>query len=401
MAEQPEFTLHFLTNSPLSAETANSVAKIEMAGAFCKHNQVKKLCFYFVVENNEKLQSLNLSNISRKLIVKPLFFKRYKEQALHGKNFWSFCYTSLFVSPISYLRALLLALKLPKSDTVFIRDHKSLVGFYLGSLIKNAKYFFELHNYSFGKKRFSDFLYRRIMKRAEFIITCSVYTKQGWIDNGIPEDKVIVLPSGVNIEDLDRINKNAKQLRDELGLAPDKKIITYTGALFEKRGIEEILYCASKYEDYLFLLIGGVQEQIKKYESYIESRFHRKLPNVIFTGYLKHDKIGLYLKASDILAAPYSKKVKTAYHMSPIKLIEYMASKVPVITSDLPRIKDIASEDELTFVQPDNQQDLHEKIKLVFDNYEQAKSKALKAYEKAKKLSWEKRTEKIIAFLRN
>ncbi len=165
MAEPPEFTLHFLTNSPLSAETANSVAKIEMAKAFCKQNQVKKLCFYFVVENNEKLQSLNLSNASQKLITKPLFFKRYKEQALHGKSFWSFCYTSLFVSPISYLRAFLLALKIPKTDSVYIRDHKSLIGFYLGSLINNAKYFFELHNYSFGKNRLSDFLYRRIMKR--------------------------------------------------------------------------------------------------------------------------------------------------------------------------------------------------------------------------------------------
>lgn len=401
MAEQPEFTLHFITNSLLSAETANSVAKIEMARAFCKHNQVKKLCFYIVVENREKLQSLNLSNIAQKLIVKPLFFKRYKDIALHGRSFWSFCYTSFFVSPISYLRAFFLALTLPKTDSVFIRGHKSLVGFYLGSLITNAKYTFELHNYSFGRNRFFDFLYRRIMKKAEFIIACSVFTKRNWVNNGIPEDKVIVLPSGVNIEDLDRINKNKNQLRNELGLAPDKKIITYSGALFENKGIEEILYCASKYEDYLFLFIGGIKKQIKKYESYMQSQFQKKLPNVIFTGYLKHDKIGLYLKASDILVAPYPTKGYTVYHLSSIKLIEYMASKVPVIASDLPSIRNVSSENELTFVQPDNKDDLCEKIKLVFDNYEQAKSKAAAAYQRTEDLSWTKRTEKIIDFLRN
>jgi len=401
MAEQAEFTLHFITNSPLSAETANSVAKIEMAKAFCKHNQVKKLRFYIVFENREKLQSLNLSNISQKLIVKPLFFKKYKELALHGRSFWSFCYTLFFVSPISYLRAFFLALTLPKTDRVFIRDHKSLVGFYLGSLITNAKYSFELHNYSFGRKRFSDFIYRRIMKRALFIIACSVYTKRGWINNGISEDKVIVLPSGVNIEDLDKINKNASQLRDELGLEVDKKIITYTGALFENKGIEEILYCASKYEDYIFLLIGGVQEQIKKYQSFIQSQFHRKLPNVIFKGYVKHDKIGRYLKASDLLLAPYPQKGYTVYHLSSIKLIEYMASKVPVIASDLPSIRDVFSENEVTFVQPDNKDDLCEKIKLVFDDYEQAKSKAAAAYKKIEDFSWTKRTEKIVALLRN
>ena len=401
MAEQPEFTLHFLTNSPLSAETANSVAKIEMAKAFCKQNQVKELCFYLVIENRQKLESLNLSNISKKLTVRPLFFKRYKEQALHGKSFWSFCYTSLFVSPTSYLRAFFLALKFPKSDRIYIRDHKSLVGFYFGSLFTKAKYFFELHNYIFGKKRLSDFLYRRIMKRAEFIIACSEFTKLNWVENGINEEKIIVLPSGVNLEELDRINKDKNQLRNELGLAPGKKIITYSGALFENKGIEEILYCASKYEDYVFLFIGGVQKQIKKYESYMQSQLQKKLPNVIFTGYVKHDKIGLYLKASDILLAPYPQKGYTVYHLSSIKLIEYMASKVPVIASDLPSIREVFSEDELTFVRPDNQHDLHEKIRLLLDNYEQAKSKADIAYKKIKDFSWTKRTEKIIDFLRN
>jgi glycosyltransferase involved in cell wall biosynthesis len=401
MAEHSEFTLHFLTNSPLSAETANSVAKIEMAKAFCKQNQVKKLYFYLVIENREKLESLNLSNISQKLIVIPLFFKRYKEQALHGKSFWSFCYTSLFVSPLSYLRAFLLALKFPKSDSIYIRDHKSLVGFYLGSIFTKAGYFFELHNYTFGKKRASDFLYRRIMKKAEFIIACSEFTKRDWIENGIPEEKIFVLPSGVNLEDLDGINKDKNQLRNELGLAPDKKIITYSGALFENKGIEEILYCASRYEDYLFLFIGGVQKQIEKYQSYIQSQFQKKLSNVIFTGYLKHDRIGLYLKASDILLAPYPKKGYTEYHLSSIKLIEYMASKAPVIASDLPSIREVFSEEEVTFVRPDDREDLHEKIKLVFDDYEKAKRKADTAYKKIEDFSWTKRTEKIIDFLRS
>jgi glycosyltransferase involved in cell wall biosynthesis len=401
MAKRAEFTLHFITNSPLSSETANSVAKIEMAKAFCKHNQVKKIYFYIVVENREKLQSLNLSNISQKLIVKPLFFKRYKELALHGRSFWSFCYTLFFVSPISYLRAFFLALKFPKSDSIYTRDHKSLVGFYLGSLFTKAKFFFELHNYSYGKNKLSDFLYRRIMKRAEFIIACSEFTKRNWVDDGIPEEKIIVLPSGVNLEDLDRINKDASQLRNELGLAVDKKIITYTGALFENKGIEEILYCASRYEGYIFLLIGGVQKQIKKYQSYIQSQFQKNLPNVIFKGYVKHDKIGLYLKASDILLAPYPQKGYTVYHLSSIKLIEYMASKVPVIASDLPSIRDVFSEDEVTFVQPDNKDDLCEKIKLVFNNYEQAKSKAETAYKKIKDFSWTKRTEKIVNLFQN
>ncbi len=401
MAEKVEFTLHFITNSLLTAQTANSVAKIEMAGAFCKHKQVKKLCFYVIAGNNENLKSLNLNAISEKLIVKSLFFKRYKDRSLHGKNFLSLCYTSFFVSPISYLRAFLLALTLPKTDGVYIRNHKSLVGFYLGSLITNIKYAFELHNYYFGKNKIADFFYRRIMKRAEFIVTVSAYTKQGWVDSGIREDKIIVLPSGVNMEDFDSIKKDTAGLRYELGLANDKRIVTYSGGLFENKGIEELLYCASIYEDYLFLFIGGIEKQIKKYRSYIQSEFRKNLPNVIFTGHIRHRQVARHLKASDILVAPYPQKGYTVYHLSSIKLFEYMASKVPVITSDLPSINKVVSEDKVTFFQADNRYDLCEKIKSVFDNYQQAKTKAERAYESIREFSWDKRTEKIVCLFRN
>ena len=78
-----------------------------------------------------------------------------------------------------------------------------------------------------------------------------------------------------------------------------------------------------------------------------------------------------------------------------------MASKVPVITSDLPSIRDVISEDEVAFFQADNPDDLREKIKLIFDNYEEARNKALKAYKKAEDFSWNKRAEKIVSLLQN
>ena len=239
MAENSEFVLHYITNSLLSAATANSVAKIEMARSFCKHDRIKKVFLYMLVENKEKLQALNLADISDKLIVKPLFFRRNVEQALHGKDFWRARYKTFFVNPTCYLRAFLLALKLPKTDAVFIRGHESLTGFYFGCLLTNIKYAFELHNYTFGKNRFTDFLYRRIMKRARFIVTVSECTKQGWVDNAIAEEKIIVLPSGVNLEDFDSINKAPAQLRSQLNLPTDKKIITYSGGLYENKRIEE------------------------------------------------------------------------------------------------------------------------------------------------------------------
>jgi glycosyltransferase involved in cell wall biosynthesis len=396
MADKSGLILHFITDPLLGIETANSVARIEMAKAFCRQSQVKKLYFHNMAESKKKLESLHLSDVSEKLVLKPLFFKEYKEKTLQGKSFWAFCYKLFFASPIISLRAFFIALTVRKTDGVYIRGLESLFGFYFGSLITNAKYIFELHNYTFGTNKIADFFYRRIMKRAAFIVTVSEYTKCNWVENGIAEAKIIVLPSGVSMEDFDSIDKGKEQLRKELGFAKDKKIITYTGGLYDNRGIEDLLYCASQYKDYLFLFLGGVEKHIEKYKLYIQQQFQEQLQNAVFRGYVKHDTIASYLKASDILVAPYSKKVETAHHMSSVKLIEYMASKVPVITVDLPRIRDVACEDEVTFFQPDDADDLCAKIKHVFDNYQQTKTKALKAYEKVKNFTWDKRAEKIV-----
>ena len=155
---------------------------------------------------------------------------------------------------------------LRKEDKVFIRGLESLLGFYFADLIKKLEYAFERHNYSFSKYKIIDFFFRRIIKRAKFAVTISEYTKDNWVNSGIAGDKIIVLPSGVNLEDFERITEKKEQLREELGLTGNKKIVTYCGGLYEHRGLEELLHCASKCSDYLFLFLGGTEKQIEKYQ---------------------------------------------------------------------------------------------------------------------------------------
>ena len=73
-----------------------------------------------------------------------------------------------------------------------------------------------------------------------------------------------------------------------------------------------------------------------------------------------------------------------------------MASKVPIIVSDFPRIRDIVSEDEVTFFETDNPDDLTDKINYVFKNNKKSKEKTLKAYKKVKNYTWGKRAENIL-----
>jgi glycosyltransferase involved in cell wall biosynthesis len=147
----------------------------------------------------------------------------------------------------------------------------------------------------------------------------------------------------------------------KLSLSKNKIIACYVGSLHENRGIEEILEIAREFTFIDFVIIGGPKLRLEYYKDLI-SRKYRSLKNVILLGHLSNSLIPKYLKGSDILLAPYSKKIKTVDHMSPIKLIEYMASKTPIITSDLPRIRELLDESTSTFFMPDDIESLRKNL---------------------------------------
>jgi glycosyltransferase involved in cell wall biosynthesis len=74
-----------------------------------------------------------------------------------------------------------------------------------------------------------------------------------------------------------------------------------------------------------------------------------------------------------------------------------MASKRPIIASDLPSIGEVVSEDDVLFFKPDNEKDLALKIEeLINDNRMQNKL-VNNAFEKVKEYTWEKRAKEIIS----
>src|SRR6185369_5103975 len=86
----------------------------------------------------------------------------------------------------------------------------------------------------------------------------------------------------------------------------------------------------------ILVLVGGYEADILLYRTMaktlkIESR-------VIFIGRVEHGAVPLYLKAFDVLLAPFPQNEHYSYYMSPMKIFEYMASSRPIISTELPTI---------------------------------------------------------------
>jgi hypothetical protein len=116
----------------------------------------------------------------------------------------------------------------------------------------------------------------------------------------------------------------------------------YFGQLYAGRGIEIIEGMARARPRVLFLVYGGNDTDIQA------RRRASPPPNLRFMGHVPHPVARAAMVAVDVLLMPYQRVVSigvaahdTARWMSPMKMFEYMAAGVPLISSDLPVLREV------------------------------------------------------------
>jgi glycosyltransferase involved in cell wall biosynthesis len=233
------------------------------------------------------------------------------------------------------------------------------------------------------------------------LVTISEILKQNFINAGVPEDKILVLEDGVDIESFQNL-PTKEEIRGTFELPQGKKIVVYCGSLFPDKGIEHILLVAKNIPDALFLLVGGREQKIKMWEEYVNS--HR-IKNVRFTGFVGNSKVPLYLTAADALIMPYKTdqeiKIMDINTTSPLKLFEYMATKKPIISTNIPAIsRTITNGVDGLLAEPNNIQELTHFVEMVLNDNELSKRLSENAYRKVQEYDWKTRCEKLIGLMK-
>lgn len=142
------------------------------------------------------------------------------------------------------------------------------------------------------------------------------------------------------------------------GLFQDKgkTRLGYLGHLYPGRGIDILLEIASRLESCEFHIIGGTNKDLAYWQ------YNHVPQNVFFHGFIQPGKLPDFFSAFDILLMPYQKSVSvavggtdTARWMSPLKMFEYMSTGKPIISSDLPVLREVlAHEKNALLVPPDD-----------------------------------------------
>lgn len=223
------------------------------------------------------------------------------------------------------------------------------------------------------------------------IVTVTDDLKAMYIGAGVPEEKIFVAASAVNLEAFVGL-PDKDSLRRSLDIPLDRFLATYSGHLYPDRGIEDILQCAATLKDIQFLFIGGWDEDVAKRRSEAQH-----LSNVVIKGFVPNLHVPEYLASSDVLLMPHSERCKIAAWISPLKLFEYMASRRPIIATDLPAIrKHLQDGRNARLIPPDSPEELTEAIASIRDNADEALRMAGTAFEDVRSCTWDNRAKAIL-----
>jgi glycosyltransferase involved in cell wall biosynthesis len=245
-----------------------------------------------------------------------------------------------------------------------------------------------------------------IVDRSKGIIVVNNRLKEKYKELfGVNDEKILVARNGINIEKFD-IKEKKQIYREEFNLPVNKKIIGYVGrleTLGQGKGADILIQAIKIIEkdknDVLLCFVGGPIKRIRQYQDFAK-KIGLEQKNIIFVNQVKHKLIPRYLKSFDILVMPFPRTEHYIYYMSPLKLFEYMASKIPIIASDLPSVREILNEQNSVLVEPDNPERLSQGIRKILEDDGLAEKISNQAFQDVQKYTWQKRAEQILGFVK-
>jgi len=239
----------------------------------------------------------------------------------------------------------------------------------------------------------------RLLLNADAILCVSQALKKYVISLGINDNLIHVIPNGVNPHYFNSKNNNLG-LKKSLGLRKGP-VLGFVGGLRPWHGVDILPSLLSNirenYSDVQLLIIGE-----GPLRSSLEFQFREKNleNNVIFAGSFPHRDIADIIKLFDVALAPYA-QTGHDFYFSPLKLFEYMACGVPIVTTRIGQIQEIIKNNETGLLyEADNLKELTTHCLNLIENPQQAKLLGVNAAKiVAEKYTWDHNVKRVLGIV--
>jgi len=205
-------------------------------------------------------------------------------------------------------------------------------------------FFATIHSTEIGRRNGIHLDYERMIHETEAwlnyeawkVICCSNYmvSHVKWAF-GLPEDKLVMVPNGVNIEPYSKIRiDDLSKFRRRFAL-PEEKIVLFVGRLVYEKGVQVLVNAIPKVLEKVnakFIIVGN---------GYMKERLAALVRNmgltrkVLFTGFVDDDTLRKLQKCANVSAVP------SLFEPFGIVALEAMAARSPVVVSDTGGLSEI------------------------------------------------------------
>ena len=209
------------------------------------------------------------------------------------------------------------------------------------------------------------------------ITTAKILTEE--IIRDYPDKPSIMIPNGCDIDRF-KLGKTMEKPPELVG--HDGPVITYSGAWANWVDTGLVEKIANNFKQSLVCIIG-VEYGIKA---------PRHIPNLKYLGMKTYHQLPAYLNYSTVCIIPFRINTITVA-TNPIKMYEYLASGKPVVSVDLPEVRNVPS----VYIASDHENFI-ENIHLILDGKIGYREK--ETYTWLKEHTWGKRFEKIDRFIK-
>ncbi len=220
------------------------------------------------------------------------------------------------------------------------------------------------------------FLERISTAFADRVITVNDVRKDVIINRGVPSQKIVVIMNAPD-EKLS-VKKDLKAFKERLGLK-DKFVSVFVGGINSERNLEVVLKAMAivkeEVPNIFFIIFGHTYGHAgERYKNELKALADNLGlgENVYFGGQLPGEDVASYMELAHFGIVSYVVNPMTELAM-PNKVFEYTAASNPIISCRLKGIHALLGDKAAIYYEPENETDLAEKIKWMYNNRNEAK----------------------------
>ncbi|HHM20913.1 MAG TPA: glycosyltransferase family 1 protein [Bacteroidetes bacterium] len=247
---------------------------------------------------------------------------------------------------------------------------------------------------SFFQKKYYEILSSRFQRRADHIVTVSHFTKKDIVEQyGISPEKISVACNGCSGAFGSLSAAERQEVRDRY--AGGQPYFLYVGAIHPRKNVHRLIRAFSAFKKAtgapVLLLIAG---RFAWKAGGVKSAFERSAfqEDIRFLGYIPDSEL------PKLMAGAFALTYVSLFEGFGIPILEAMYSDVPVVTSNLSSMPEVAG-DAALLVNPYSEKEIAQAMQQLWDNVHLRKRLIATGREQRKKFTWQKATDVVYTAL--